>query len=87
MNEYGWSEVEERVMDILKEAYGQTWEAMDEEKVQYKIDACKRLYDSTVKSFRSNQSARNYNLLTTAMISLQYWNQKKVRTFTVTEDF
>ena len=60
---------------------------MDEEKVQDKIDACKKLFESTVKLYRKNQSASNYNLLTTAMISLQYWNQKSIKMFSLVEDF
>lgn len=87
MNELGYSEMEAKVIDVLKQQYGKTFEAMDETEVQSKIDASKKLYESSVKAFRSNQSAHNYNLLITSMIALQYWNQKKVKTFIISEDF
>ena len=63
------------------------YEALDEEVVQDKIDICKRLYNKAVDEYRINQSAYNYNILITAMVSLQYWNQKKVKMFSITEDF
>lgn len=87
MNELGYSEMEAKVIDVLKQQYGKTFEAMDETEVQSKIDASKKLYESSVKAFRSNQSAHNYNLLITSMIALQYWNQKKVKSFSTSEDF
>ena len=87
MNELGYSEMEAKVIEVLKQQYGKTFEAMDETEVQSKIDASKKLYESSVEAFRSNQSAYNYNLLITSMIALQYWNQKKVKSFIISEDF
>ncbi|MAP53980.1 MAG: hypothetical protein CL605_03675 [Altibacter sp.] len=87
MNEYGHSETEELIYGALKREYGEVWEKMDEEIVQKKIDASKKLYEIAVDDFRKNQSAFNYNILITAMLSLQYWNQKKTKLFSLTEDF
>ena len=87
MNNSGFSEMEQKVIDVLKQQYGKTFEAMEETEVQSKIDASKKLYESSVKAFRNNQSAHNYNVLVTSMISLQYWNQKKIKTFIISEDF
>jgi len=87
MNKYGHSETEDLIYSALKNQYGMTWEALDEAVVQTKIDMCKKLYELAVDEYRINQSAYNYNVLITAMISLQYWNQKKTKTFSTTEDF
>lgn len=87
MNNSGFSEMEQKVIDVLKQQYGKTFEAMEETEVQSKIDASKKLYESSVKAFRNNQSAHNYNILITSMIALQYWNQKKIKTFIISEDF
>lgn len=87
MNKYGHSEAEDLIFSALKKQYGMTWEALDESVVQEKIDSCKNLYELAVDEFRLNQSAYNYNLLITAMVSLQYWNQKRVKLFTTTEEF
>ena len=87
MNDYGHSETEELIYGALKQKYGEVWVKMDEEIVQEKIDSSKKLYEIAVDDFRKNQSAFNYNILITAMLSLQYWNQKKTKLFSITEDF
>ena len=78
---------EEKIYKILKVTYGETWEALDESVVQDKLDKCYELYDTYVTLFKKNQSASNYNMLTIAMVSLQYWNQKKIKMFSLEEDF
>jgi len=81
------NEIEEKIFKILKVTYGETWEELDESVVQYKLDKCHELYDTYVTLFKKNQSASNYNMLTIAMVSLQYWNQKKIKMFSLVEDF
>ena len=87
MNKYGHSETEELVIASLKANYGSIHKSIDEEVVQDKIDNSNKLYELAVKEYRVNQSAYNYNILITAMVALQYWNQKKVKLFSTTEDF
>jgi hypothetical protein len=87
MNKYGHSEMEERVLNTLKQEYGNRWEAIDEKIVLEKIQAAKLLYQMATDEYFVNQSAKNYNLCITAMIALQYWNQKRVKLFSLTEDF
>ncbi len=87
MNKYGHSETEELVIASLKANYGSIHESIDEEVVQDKIDNSNKLYELAVKEYRVNQSAYNYNILITAMVALQYWNQKKVKLFSTTEEF
>jgi hypothetical protein len=81
------NEIEQKTYSILKEEYGETWEELDESVVQDKLDKCHELYDTYVTLFKKNQSASNYNMLTIAMISLQYWNQKRIKMFSLVEDF
>tara|TARA_R110000737_G_scaffold40096_2_gene60495 strand:+ start:303 stop:551 length:249 start_codon:yes stop_codon:yes gene_type:complete len=81
------NETEEKIFKILKVTYGETWESLDESVVQDKLDKCHELYDNNVILFKKNQSASNYNMLTIAMVSLQYWNQKKIKMFSLEEDF
>jgi hypothetical protein len=87
MNVYGHSDVEVLILDALKIEFGEIHEAMDEKIVQGKIDASKKLYERGVNDYRVNQSSYNYNILITAMLSLQYWNQKKARFFSISEEF
>ena len=70
-------------LNELKEKAG----AMEEEIITEKVKVARNLYELSVEEFRINQSAHNYNMLILAMVSLQYWNQKRVRFFSTSEDF
>ena len=87
MNKYGHSEIEEKVLEVIKKEYGNRWEAIDEEIVMQKIRASKDLYQYATDEFFVNQSATNYNAVIVSMISLQYWNQKRTKMFSTAEDF
>jgi hypothetical protein len=82
-----YSELETMVLKTIKNEYGNQWEKVDESIVSEKIESAKLLYQMATDEFYDNQSAKNYNLCITAMISLQYWNQKRVRLFSLVEDF
>ena len=81
------NDMEQLVNTSLKAEYGEVWVAMNEEEISTKIEQSKKLYDIVVVDYRDNQSARNYNLMITAMLSLQYWTQKRSNSFTISEDF
>tara|TARA_R110001592_G_scaffold43687_7_gene141332 strand:- start:7236 stop:7484 length:249 start_codon:yes stop_codon:yes gene_type:complete len=81
------NDMEELVNTSLKAEYGEVWVAMNEEEISTKLEQSKKLYDIVVVDYRDNQSARNYNLMITAMLSLQYWTQKRSNSFTISEDF
>lgn len=82
-----YSEFENRILDKLQKEFGKVYEELDEELVMEKVRVARNLYELSVEKFRINQSAHNYNMLVLGMITLQYWNQKKVRMFNITEDF
>ncbi len=82
-----YSEFENRILDKLQKEFGKVYEELDEEVVMEKVRVARNLYELSVEEFRINQSAHNYNMLVLGMITLQYWNQKKVRMFNITEDF
>lgn len=82
-----YSKFEEEILDVLRKGYGPTWKKLDEETVIEKQEAAKEFYKRQSAIFSKNQSASNYNLLITAMLALQYWNQKKIESFSMTEDF
>ena len=82
-----FSKVEETVIDVLREQNGPTWEKEMSEVVEDKRTTSKEMYDKMVLRFADNQSAQNYNLLITSMLSLQYWNQKQIMNFSTEVDF
>ncbi len=82
-----YSEFENKILEKLQKEFGKVYEELDEEVVMEKVRVARNLYELSVEEFRINQSAHNYNMLVLGMITLQYWNQKKVRMFNITEDF
>jgi len=81
------NDIEKLINSILKHEYGETWDKLDESVVQDKLKKTHKLYDEISVKYKNNPSAKNYNLLLTAMLSLQYWNQKQIKMFSLVEDF
>jgi hypothetical protein len=82
-----YSEVENKVIQSLQKEFGMIYEENEEHIVMEKVRIARHFYEKATDDFRVNQSAQNYNNLIIAMVSLQYWNQKKVRLFSIREDF
>ena len=82
-----YSNVETKMLDSLRKEFGEIYEELDEVIVMEKVRIARQLYEKSVDDYRVNQSAKNYNMLVVAMVCLQYWNQKKVRLFSITEEF
>ncbi len=82
-----YNDVEMKMIESLKKEFGETYEVLEEVIVMDKLRIAQQLYNKTVDDYRLNQSAKNYNMLVVAMVCLQYWNQKKVKLFSITEDF
>ncbi len=82
-----YSDMENIVLEKLRKEFGSMHESMNEQDVTVKVENSKALYEQATDDYRLNQSAKNYNVLILAMISLQYWNQKRTRFFSVTEEF
>lgn len=79
--------IEQTIYDCLVKDYGPVWEAVEDSLIKEKLLVSKKLFTIASKAFVSNASAYNYNVLITAMIVLQYWQQKRVKTFTVEAEF
>ena len=82
-----FSEFEDKIINSLRKEFGAIYEELDEVIVMDKVRTARQLYEKAVDDFRVNQSAQNYNMLILGMVTLQYWNQKKTRLFSITEDF
>ena len=70
--------MEEKIYKIITEAYGTVYEAAPKEVVEKGKESAKEGIEIAVVYFTENPSATNYNLLKTAMLTYQYWVQKKV---------
>ena len=79
-----YSDMENIVLEKLRKEFGSMHESMNEQDVTVKVENSKTLYEQATDDYRLNQSAKNYNVL---ILSLQYWNQKRTRFFSVTEEF
>tara|TARA_R100000388_G_scaffold12978_2_gene10721 strand:- start:17179 stop:17397 length:219 start_codon:yes stop_codon:yes gene_type:complete len=70
--------VEEKLYEIITDTYGTVFEPAPETVKQGRLVASKEGLDKALSIFISNPSAENYNILTLAMLTYQYWVQKKV---------
>ena len=70
--------MEEEIYKIITDAYGKVFEPAPRETIQGRLVASNEGLDMAMASFKSNPSADNYNLLKVAMLTYQYWVQKKV---------
>ena len=70
--------MEEKINEIITKAYGTVYEAAPKEEVENGKTASSEGIDMAVRHFKENPSATNYNLLKTAMMTYQYWTQKRV---------
>ena len=70
--------MEEKIYEIITKAYGTVYEAAPKEEVETGKTNSSEGIDLAVRHFKENPSATNYNLLKTAMLTYQYWTQKRV---------
>lgn len=68
---------EELLYKIITDVYGDVSEPASKRVRQGKLVASNEGLDMALSSFKSNPSAKNYNILTLAMLTYQYWVQKK----------
>ena len=79
--------IEEIAYNALVEKFGKSWDAIDSPIIIEKLEGCKTLFALASKNFLNSPSAYNYNMLQTAMIAFQYWNQKQSNKFTLSAEF
>lgn len=70
--------MEDRIYEIIEEAYGSVHEPAPIEKITGLKKDSNEGMDMALDLFRDNPSARNWNLLITAMMTYQYWTNKRV---------
>lgn len=79
--------LEQSVLDYLVAENGQVWDSIDIKVIEEKLSLSLRLYSAATNGFRTNPSAHNYNILLTSMLTLQYWQGKQVKSFTLEAEF
>ena len=70
--------MDEEIYKIITDAYGEVFEPAPRATIQGRLVASNEGLDMALSSFKSNPSAENYNLLKVAMLTYQYWVQKRV---------
>ena len=71
--------MDEELYKIITDVYGDVFEQPVSKRVrQGRLVASNEGLDMALSSFKSNPSSKNYNILTFAMLTYQYWVQKKV---------
>ena len=70
--------MDEEIYKIITDAYGEVFEPAPRVKIQGRLVASNEGLDMALSSFKKNPSAENFNVLKVAMLTYQYWVQKKV---------
>lgn len=70
--------MDEEIYKIITDAYGEVFEPAPRAKIQGRLVAASEGLDMALASFKKNPSAEKFNLLKVAMLTYQYWVQKRV---------
>jgi len=70
--------MENEIYKIITDTYGTVFQPALRKQVEERKLATSEGLDMALASFKENPSAENYNLLKVAMLTYQYWVQKKV---------
>ena len=70
--------MEKEIYKIITDAYGTVFQPMARDVIEVRKNDASEGFDIAVLYFKKNPSADNYNLLKVAMLTYQYWVNKKV---------
>tara|TARA_R100000231_G_scaffold37181_6_gene32646 strand:- start:5023 stop:5241 length:219 start_codon:yes stop_codon:yes gene_type:complete len=70
--------MEKEIYKIITDAYGTVFQPAARDVIEVRKTAAIEGLDMALNGFKGNPSADNYNLLKVAMLTYQYWVQKKV---------
>jgi len=70
--------MDEEIYKIITDSYGTVFQPMARDVIEVRKTAASEGLDMALNSFKRNPSAENYNLLKVAMLTYQYWVQKRV---------
>lgn len=70
---------EEEIWKILEDEFGSVFAPTDEETKATYVKRSKEALDIGLEQFKKNCSPINFNGMTLALLSYQYWTQKRVK--------
>ena len=70
--------MDEEIYKIITDAYGTVYQPMARDVIEVRKTAAIEGLDMAMASFKRNPSAEKFNLLKVAMLTYQYWVQKRV---------
>jgi len=70
--------MDEEIYKIITDAYGTVFQPMARDVIEVRKTAANEGLDMALTSFKRNPSAEHFNLLKVAMLTYQYWVQKRV---------
>lgn len=70
--------MDEEIYKIITDGYGTVFEPAPKEQIEVHKKHASEGMDIALLYFKKNPSAENFNLLKVAMLTYQYWVQKRV---------
>lgn len=69
----------EEIWEILEDGFGNAFEPTDKKTKTTYVKRSKKALDVGLEQFKENCSPINFNGMLLALLSYQYWTQKKVK--------
>tara|TARA_R100000734_G_scaffold16584_1_gene12675 strand:- start:143 stop:394 length:252 start_codon:yes stop_codon:yes gene_type:complete len=82
-----FNNVEQKTIEILKKRYGSTHDAVESMERELGLVNANEYIEVAFELFKEKPSCSNYNNMITIMLVYQYWTNKKIKEFILTEDF
>tara|TARA_R100001509_G_scaffold3303_1_gene2438 strand:+ start:365 stop:592 length:228 start_codon:yes stop_codon:yes gene_type:complete len=70
--------MDEEIYKIITDTYGTVFEPALRKQIEVRKKHASEGMDMALASFKKNPSAENFNVLKVAMLTYQYWVQKRV---------
>ena len=70
--------MDKEIYKMIIDAYGTVFQPMARDVIEVRKNDASEGFDIAVLNFKKNPSEDNYNLLKVAMLTYQYWVQKRV---------
>lgn len=82
-----FNNIEQKTIEILKKQYGSVHDPVESLVKELGLTNANVYMQTCFEMFQENPSSTNYNYMIATMLVYQYWNQKDIKEFTLTEEF
>jgi len=82
-----FNNIEQKTIEILKKQHGSVHDAVEPIQKEVALMNANEYLEAIIEMYRENPSSTNYNYMIAGLINYQYWFQKDINEFILTEEF